>query len=111
MTLVIIWSAQARRQLLATLSHIADEDPLTAELVFKRVEKSLRTLGEFPETGSPAPVLGVRTYPVPKTGHSFDYRVVKGEIRIQRWYRQRQQQRGLGLQAQGWPDEEGAGPA
>jgi|JI10StandDraft_1071094.scaffolds.fasta_scaffold31634_7 hypothetical protein len=27
----------------------------------------------------------------PKTGHSFDYWVVKGEIRIHHWYRQRQQ--------------------
>lgn len=91
MTLAIVWSAQARRQLLATLAHIADETPLAAELVFKRVEKSLNTLGEFTDIGSPAPVVGVRTYPVPKTGHSFDYRFVKGEIRIQRWYRQRQQ--------------------
>ncbi|MGE0333534.1 MAG: type II toxin-antitoxin system RelE/ParE family toxin [Ramlibacter sp.] len=91
MTLTIVWSAQARRQFLASLSHIAKEDPLAAELVFKRVEKSLRALADFPEAGRPAPVAGVRNYPVPRTGHSFDYRVVKGEIRIQRWYRQRQQ--------------------
>jgi plasmid stabilization system protein ParE len=91
MTLAIVWSAQARGQFLASLSHIASEDPLAAELVFKRVEKSLRTLSEFPEMGTPAPVAGVRSYPVPKTGHSFDYRIVRGEIRIQRWYRQRQQ--------------------
>lgn len=32
MTLPIVWSAQARRQLLASLAHIADEDPLAAEL-------------------------------------------------------------------------------
>lgn len=94
MTLAIVWSAQARRQLLASLSHIASEDPLAAELVFKRIEKSLRALGEFPEMGNPAPVAGVRCYPVPKTGHSFDYRIVKGEIHIQRWYRQRQQSLG-----------------
>jgi plasmid stabilization system protein ParE len=91
MTLSIVWSAQARRQLLASLAQIAEEDPLVAELVLSRVEKSLRTLAEFPSMGTPAPVAGVRSYPVPKTGHSFDYRVVRGEIRIQRWYRQRQQ--------------------
>ncbi|QTN28089.1 type II toxin-antitoxin system RelE/ParE family toxin [Rhodoferax sp. AJA081-3] len=94
MTLAIVWSAQARRQFLTSLSHIASEDPLAAELVFKRVEKSLHTLGEFSEMGTTSPVSGVRSYPVPKTGHSFDYRVVKGEIRIQRWYRQRQQSLG-----------------
>ncbi|MFM8901060.1 MAG: type II toxin-antitoxin system RelE/ParE family toxin [Burkholderiales bacterium] len=91
MTLSIIWSAQARRQWLASLALIAEEDPLVAELVLSRVEKSLRVLAEFPAVGSPAPVAGVRSYPVPKTGHSFDYRVARGEIRIQRWYRQRQQ--------------------
>ncbi len=58
MTLPVIWSAQARRQLLASLAHIADENPLAAELVFKRVEKSLRTLSEFPDLGSPAPCGG-----------------------------------------------------
>ncbi len=31
MTLPVIWSAQARRQLLASLAHITDEDPLAAE--------------------------------------------------------------------------------
>ena len=91
MTLVILWSAQARRQFLASLSHIASEDPAAADLVVKRVGKSLHTLCEFPELGTPAAMAGVRRYPVPKTGHCFDYRVVRGEIRIQRWYRQRQQ--------------------
>ena len=68
MTLPIVWSAQARRQLLASLAHIADEDQLAAELVFKRIEKSLRTLGEFPDIGSPAPVAGVLLTQFPKRG-------------------------------------------
>jgi plasmid stabilization system protein ParE len=90
MTVAIVWSAQARRQYLATLSHIAGEDPVSADLVVKRVEKSLQLLGDFPDMGTPAPLVGVRSYPVPKTGHSIDYRLVKDELRIQRWYRQRQ---------------------
>lgn len=89
MTLAIVWSAQARKQYLASLSYIANEDPLSAELVHKRVEKSLKLLLDFPDIGTPAPVAGVRTYPVPKTGHGFDYRVVRDQVRIQRWYRQR----------------------
>lgn len=91
MTLTIVWSAQARRQFLASLGHIAAEDPLVADQVLQRVEKSLNTLAEFPELGTPAPMLGVRSYPIPRTGHSIDYRVVRTVIRIQRWYRQRQQ--------------------
>lgn len=90
MTLTIVWSVQARNQLLATLTHIAQEDPLSAELVHKRVEKSLKLLCESPAMGVPAPIAGVRTYAVPKTGHSFDYRLVRDQVRIQRWYRQRQ---------------------
>lgn len=91
MTLTVVWSAQARNQFVATLTYIAKEDPLTAELVHKRVDKSLKLLCDSPEMGVPAPTAGVRTYAVPKTGHSFDYRLVRDQIRVQRWYRQRQQ--------------------
>ena len=90
MTLTIVWSAQARNQFVTTLTYIAKEDPLSAEIVHQRVEKSLTLLCNSPEMGVSAPTAGVRTYAVPKTGHSFDYRLVRGQIRVQRWYRQRQ---------------------
>lgn len=90
MKLTIVWSLQARNQYIASLAHISTDDPQTAALVDKRVGKSLQLLSEFPDMGLPAPAAGVRTYPVPKTGHSFDYRRVRDQIRIQRWYRQRQ---------------------
>ena len=90
MSLTVVWSAQARSQFVATLAYIAKEDPLSAELVQKRVGKSLKLLCDSPEMGVPAPTAGVRTYAVPNTGHSFDYRLVRDQIRVQRWYRQRQ---------------------
>lgn len=90
MTWTVLWSVQARDQYLASLARVAEQDPLSAELVNKRVERTLQLLRSFPELGTSAPSVGVRTYPVPKTGHSFDYRLVRGQIRIQRWYRQRQ---------------------
>ena len=34
-------------------------------------------LHDAPDMGVPAPVSGVRTYAVPKTGHSFDYRTTR----------------------------------
>jgi plasmid stabilization system protein ParE len=89
MTLTVVWSAQARNQFIASLTYIAKEDSLSAELVRKRVEKSLKLLCDSAEMGVPAPTAGVRTYAVPKTGHSFDYRLVRDQIRVQRWYRQR----------------------
>ena len=91
MTLKIVWSVQARTQFIATLTYIAKEDPQSATLVLARVDKSIRLLADSPLMGVPAPLAGVRTYAVPNTGHSFDYRIVRQELRIQRWYRQRRQ--------------------
>ena len=90
MTHTVVWSVQAIKQFVATLNHIAKDDPITARLVHKRVEKSLNLLCDSSNLGLPAPMAGVRTYVVPKTGHSFDYRLVHDQIRIQRWYRHRQ---------------------
>jgi plasmid stabilization system protein ParE len=90
MTLTVVWSSQARNQFVATLTYIAKEDPLSAEIVHQRVNKSLKLLCDSPEMGVAAPTAGVRSYAVPKTGHSFDYRLVRDQIRVQRWYRQRQ---------------------
>ena len=90
MSLTVVWSTQARDQFVATLNYIAKEDPQSANFVIKRVDKSLRLLSESPDMGVSTPIVGVRTYAVPKTGHSFDYRTIRNEIRIQRWYRQRQ---------------------
>ena len=90
MTLTVVWSVQARNQFAATLTYIAKEDPLTAERVHERVDKSLKLLCGSPDMGVQAPTAGVRTYAVPKTGHCFDYRLVRDQIRVQRWYRQRQ---------------------
>ena len=90
MTLTVVWSDQARNQFAATLTYIAKEDPLTAERVHERVDKSLKLLCDSPDISVQAPTAGVRTYAVRKTGHSFDYRLVRDQIRVQRWYRQRQ---------------------
>ena len=90
MSLTVVWSAQARNQFVASLMYIAKEDSLSAEKVHQRMAKSIALLCNSPQIGVAAPTAGVRTYAVPKTGHSFDYRLVGDQIRIQRWYRQRQ---------------------
>lgn len=61
MTWTVLWSVEARDQYLASVARVAEQDPLSAELVNKRVKE-----------------------------HSFDCRLVREQIRIQRWYRQRQ---------------------
>ncbi len=90
MSFAVVWSYRASSQYLKSLRHIEGEDVRAAVAVQERVEKSLQLLEKFPNLGTIAAVPGVRTYPVPKTGHSFDYRLVRNQIRIQRWYRQRQ---------------------
>ena len=52
------------------------------------MEKSLTLLCDSPEMGVQAPSAGGRTDAMPETGHSFDHRLVRDQIRVQRWYRQ-----------------------
>ena len=44
MSRTVVWSGQARNQFISSLTYIAQQDPSSAELVYKRVEKSLSLL-------------------------------------------------------------------
>lgn len=83
------WLPSARAAYLETLEYIARDDPRTAERGAQRVEKSLALIRSMPSLGTPTAKPGVRRYPVPDTGHVFDYRVLRHSIRLQRWYRAR----------------------
>jgi plasmid stabilization system protein ParE len=84
------WSASAQKAFLNTLDRIAEEDSLVASQVLKRVGKSIVILAQQPGLGTFTALPGVRRFSIPNTGHTIDYRVIHGELRIQRWYRQRQ---------------------
>lgn len=84
------WAPSARRAYLRTLDHIAGEDVHTARLVAERVAHSLELIETNPGMGSPVQGGRVRSYPVPRTGHAFNYRETTEGIKIVRWYRQRQ---------------------
>ena len=90
--LSIVWSASAQKAFLDTLKRIESEDIGTARLVFQRVEKSMSLLTIQPGMGTFTAMPGVRRFAIPQTGHSVNYRIVHGELRILRWYRQRQRQ-------------------
>ena len=90
------WSPSALDAYLATLRHIASEDPRAAELVSERVERALAQILEYPGLGTPALRRGERRFPVRKTGHVIHYKVMRQAIRIQVWYRARQHMK-LGL--------------
>ena len=72
------------------MDKIHPEDAHAAQLVEQRLEKSLAALQSFPKLGTPITGTRSRSYPVPHTGHSFNYRVTGNTIQITRWYRQRQ---------------------
>lgn len=90
--LSIIWAASAQKAFLETLERIENEDLGTARLVLQRVEKSFSLLAIQPGMGTFTAMPGVRRYAIPHTGHTVNYRVAHGELRILRWYRQRQHQ-------------------
>jgi plasmid stabilization system protein ParE len=84
------WAVPARLAYEATLERIADEDVETAALVERRVSRSLSLLRLQPGIGTPGTVAGRKTYAIPNTGHSVNYRIGRDSIIILRWYRQRQ---------------------
>ena len=83
------WSARALAALESTLIRIATDDPITAEAFLGRVDRSVALIQSQPQIGTPVATPGVRRHPIPNTGHVITYRVVKGEVRILRWYRAR----------------------
>ncbi len=85
------WAPRALEAYLATLARIADEDPFTAQQFVERVERSLAVILSQPAIGTPAARRGERRYPIPNTGHVINYRVTRSAVRIQLWYRARQQ--------------------
>ena len=84
------WLPGARRAFDATLDRIADEDPDTAELVRSRVERAFELIKAQPDIGTMTPKRNERRFAVPRTGHVFHYRIVRGALRIVLWYRARQ---------------------
>ena len=84
------WTRAALEAFAALLNYIASEDPFAAKLVAERVDKALALIQEQPDIGAPATARGRRTFPIPNTGHSINYRETRSAIRILRWYRQRQ---------------------
>lgn len=83
------WAPRARAAYWATLAHIADQDPFSAQQVKDRLEQALRHIVAFPAIGTPTVRRGVRRYPIPNTGHVINYRITRSAVRIQTWYRAR----------------------
>jgi plasmid stabilization system protein ParE len=83
------WSPGALDAYLSTLARIAAEDAVTARQFIERVAQSLQAILSHPFIGTPAARRGERRHAIPGTGHVINYRVTRGAVRIQLWYRAR----------------------
>ncbi|MYN38302.1 type II toxin-antitoxin system RelE/ParE family toxin [Duganella sp. FT109W] len=87
--LAVRWSAKAQHSLEQTLAHINAQDESAGRLVLQRLQVALDLIAIQPHIGTPTNRRRSRRFPVPKTGHTIDYRVEQSEILVLRWMRQR----------------------
>jgi plasmid stabilization system protein ParE len=83
-SLAVVWSASAQKTFFASLEKIENEDAGTARLIIQRVDKSISLIAAQPNLGTFTSMTGVRRYAIPNTGHTINYRVAHGELRILR---------------------------
>jgi toxin ParE1/3/4 len=82
-----VWSGLASSDLLELLSYIANDSPQNAELVRKRILKTVELLGEMPHAGRPGRIAGTRERVAGRTPFILVYRVEPEQIVILRVYR------------------------
>lgn len=68
----VVWSEQARADYLATIRHIADDDPDAAERVGRAIHKTGEQLGEF-ATGHSGRITGTYEKSVRRLAHIIAY--------------------------------------
>jgi plasmid stabilization system protein ParE len=68
--------------------YIAVQDPGASSLVYQRLLVALDVISLQPAIGTPTHQKNIRRFPIPKTGHTIEYRVTTSEIVITRWIRQ-----------------------
>jgi plasmid stabilization system protein ParE len=86
--LVVRWTSKAQRSLDQTMVHINAQDISTGQLVLQRLKVALDLIAVQPDIGTPTAGRITRRFPIPKTGHTIDYRVEKDLIVVTRWTRQ-----------------------
>jgi toxin ParE1/3/4 len=78
------WLRRALRNLDEEAAYIAEEDPLAATQVVRRVLEAVAQLAENPGLGRPGRVPGTRELPVHKTRYIVPYRVRTNLVEILR---------------------------
>jgi len=70
------------------MARVDSQDPETAAKIFQRTQKALDILLAYPDLGTPVAGKGIRRFAIPNTGHSIEYQVTQGQLRITQWMRQ-----------------------
>ena len=87
--LPIWWLPTAQRAAEKSLDHIAAQDTNASALVYKRLLGALEVISMQPAIGTPTHQKNIKRFPIPKTGHTIEYRLTPNEIVITRWIRQK----------------------
>lgn len=69
------WSSDARYDLLELKHYIAAENPGAAADAVRRIHHTARRLVDYPHSGAPDAILGLRGTAVPSTQYRIVYRV------------------------------------
>jgi plasmid stabilization system protein ParE len=86
--LAVRWTSDARAAVDRSLEHIATQDRNASELVNQWLLAALDAISLQPGIGTSTRRKNTRRFPIPKTGHAIEYRVVEDEITVTRWVRQ-----------------------
>jgi addiction module RelE/StbE family toxin len=82
--MILRWTTPARRDLIAILDYISDDDPAAALAVIDRIEESAHRLHEFPLSGREGSLAETRELPIPGLPYLLVYRVRDASIEILR---------------------------
>ena len=84
--LKIVWSPQAREDLLSLISYVAADNPRAATELRNRMLSKIELLAKTPHTGRPGRVPGTKELVVDKTPYLIPYRCANERLEILRVY-------------------------
>lgn len=80
----LVWAPYALDDRDAIFSYIESENPRAAIHVDEEIERAVRRLLDFPESGRPGRVEGTRELVIPRTPYIAAYMVIADRIRVLR---------------------------
>jgi plasmid stabilization system protein ParE len=70
------------------MEHINSQDSAVGMLVMQRLQNAIDIIASQPGIGTPTERPNLRRFPIPRTGHTIEYRTTPDAITIVNWIRQ-----------------------